>query len=168
MAVLLFLYVLWVNASNIESNTWDHVRFPAHKIGVNSVSWAPAAAPASLISTTTPKAAAQRRIVSGGCDKLVTIWGFNEAENKWEVQHQLSEHGDWVRDVAWAPSIGLPTSTIASCSQDGTVIIWTQEEPNSPWVSKVYNTILFSSPRGACYSTAMIQILIFLLGTATP
>ena len=23
-------------------------------------------------------------------------------------------HGDWVRDVAWAPSLGLPKSTLAS------------------------------------------------------
>jgi protein transport protein SEC13 len=120
-----------------DNNTWEAERFPAHKIGVNAVSWAPAVAPASLISSASPKTPAQRRIVSGGCDKLVTIWSFNEADNKWEAQHQLSEHSDWVRDVAWAPNIGLPTSTIASCSQDGTVIIWTQEDPNSAWVPKV-------------------------------
>ena len=44
---------------------------------------------------------------------------------------------DWVRDVAWAPSIGLPYSTIASCSQDGTVAIWTQDEDGGPWKAKV-------------------------------
>lgn len=47
------------------------------------------------------------------------------------------QHTDWVRDVAWAPNIGLPYSTIASCSQDGAVIIWTQSvEPNSRWTYK--------------------------------
>eukprot|EP00003_Mantamonas_plastica_P031323 TRINITY_DN80_c0_g1_i8.p2 TRINITY_DN80_c0_g1~~TRINITY_DN80_c0_g1_i8.p2 ORF type:complete len:150 (-),score=64.40 TRINITY_DN80_c0_g1_i8:63-512(-) len=42
-------------------------------------------------------------------------------------------HNDWVRDVAWAPSVGLPTSTIASCSQDKKVIIWTQEAEDDEW-----------------------------------
>ena len=36
----------------------------------------------------------------------------------------LTGHTDWVRDVAWAPSI-LSKSYIASCSQDKTVRIWT-------------------------------------------
>ena len=36
----------------------------------------------------------------------------------------LSGHTDWVRDVAWAPSL-LNRSYIASCSQDKTVRIWT-------------------------------------------
>jgi len=120
-----------------DNNTWDAVRFPAHKIGVNAVSWAPAVAPASLVSTTTPKTPAQRHIVSGGGDKLVIIWNYNESDNKWEIQHELREHADWVRDVAWAPNIGLPSSTIASCSQDGVVIIWSQEDPNSLWVPKI-------------------------------
>ncbi len=31
-------------------------------------------------------------------------------------------------DVAWAPSLGLPSSAIASCSQDGLVVIWSQED----------------------------------------
>jgi len=27
------------------------------------------------------------------------------------------EHGDWVRDVAWSPSIGAPYETLVSCSE---------------------------------------------------
>lgn len=38
-----------------------------------------------------------------------------------------------MRDVAWAPNAGLPYSTIASCSQDGSVLIWTQAESPSNW-----------------------------------
>lgn len=34
-------------------------------------------------------------------------------------------HDGWVRDVAWAPNLGLPKSTIASASEDGEVVIWT-------------------------------------------
>jgi len=120
-----------------ESNTWDVVKFPAHQIGVNAVSWAPAVAPVSLISAAAPAAPAPKRLVSGGCDNLVKIWKFNEQENSWAPEeHILEEHKDWVRDVAWAPNIGLPTSIIASCSQDNTVVIWTQEDPSAAWVPK--------------------------------
>jgi protein transport protein SEC13 len=39
----------------------------------------------------------------------------------WESEAVLSSHTDWVRDVAWAPNLGLPYSTIASAGQDGQV-----------------------------------------------
>jgi len=38
-----------------------------------------------------------------------------------------------VRDVAYAPNIGLPRSYLATCSQDRTVLVWTQDAPGSPW-----------------------------------
>lgn len=52
---------------------------------------------------------------------LVLPVGFSlfreEEDGQWKEEQKLEAHSDWVRDVAWAPSIGLPTSTIASCSQ---------------------------------------------------
>lgn len=42
---------------------------------------------------------------------------FREEEGQWVEDQKLEGHSDWVRDVAWAPSIGLPKSVIASCSQ---------------------------------------------------
>jgi len=45
----------------------------------------------------------------------------------------LEGHTDWVRDVAWAPNIGLPRSYIATASQDKTVLIWKKDSPTSPW-----------------------------------
>ena len=45
----------------------------------------------------------------------------------------LAGHTDWVRDVAWAPNIGLPRSYIATASQDKTVLIWTKDAPGAPW-----------------------------------
>lgn len=39
----------------------------------------------------------------------------------------LQGHSDWVRDVAWAPNMGLPCSTIASCGQDGQVLAWSEK-----------------------------------------
>ena len=39
---------------------------------------------------------------------------------------ELTGHTDWVRDVAWAPTI-LQKSYIASAAQDKTVRIWTSD-----------------------------------------
>ena len=50
------------------------------------------------------------------------------------LEHTLAPgHADWVRDVAWAPNLGMPKNTIASAGQDGKVLIWTQSEPAGPW-----------------------------------
>jgi protein transport protein SEC13 len=120
-------------------NTWDVQKInQAHAIGVNAVSWAPAVSPGSLISSSAPTAPPVKRLVSGGCDNLIKIWRFSETENIWKHEETLEQqHTDWVRDVAWAPNIGLPSSTIASCSQDGTVVIWTQDNTSSTWSKKI-------------------------------
>lgn len=56
----------------------------------------------------------------GSCsprDSLPLLFYREEEDGQWKEEQKLEAHSDWVRDVAWAPSIGLPTSTIASCSQ---------------------------------------------------
>jgi len=118
-------------------NSWDAQRVTqAHAIGVNAVSWGPAVSPSSLVTSTAPTVAPIKRFASGGCDNLVKIWRFSENENVPKVEETLEGvHTDWVRDVAWSPNIGLPTSTIASCSQDGTVVIWTHDNTN--WSKKI-------------------------------
>lgn len=111
---------------------WAKAKFLAHASGVNAVSWAPAALPFSLTAqrNDTPVP----RFVTGGCDNLVKIWQRNPGTNEWQLETTLADgHSDWVRDVAWAPSIGLPYSVIASCSQDQTVLLWTQTEANGNW-----------------------------------
>ncbi|KAI8610921.1 WD40-repeat-containing domain protein [Chytriomyces sp. MP71] len=119
-----------------EDASWDVQTIHAHAIGVNAVSWAPATIPASLVTASgNSGAVGPKRLVSGGCDNLVKIW--REDNGQWKEEGTpLQGHADWVRDVAWAPSIGLPTSYIASCSQDKTVSIWTQDSPTAPWVRK--------------------------------
>jgi len=121
-----------------SNNTWETTRFAAHNVGVNAVSWAPAAAPSSLLSSSTLAhvGPAPRKLVSGGSDKLVKVWVYNDTNGRWTEEEVLRAHQDWVRDVSWAPSIGLPSQIIASASQDCTVYIWTQEDPASTWVSK--------------------------------
>lgn len=53
-------------------------------------------------------------------------------EGAYSCEHILDGHQDWVRDVAWAPSI-LPKSYIATASQDKTVIIWSSSTAQGPW-----------------------------------
>jgi len=40
-----------------------------------------------------------------------------EEDGNWVEEQKLEAHHDWVRDVAWAPSVGLQRGIIASCSQ---------------------------------------------------
>ena len=42
-------------------------------------------------------------------------------------------HTHFVRDVAWAPCIGLGTSTIATCAHNGVVAIWTRSADGDDW-----------------------------------
>ncbi|GLG99118.1 hypothetical protein R5R35_012173 [Gryllus longicercus] len=111
----------------------------AHTIGCNAVSWCPATSinPALDPTSSARPSLPPKRIVTGGCDNLVKIW--KEEGDRWVEETKLEVHSDWVRDVAWAPSIGLPRSTIASCSQDRRVIIWTSDD-NVQWNSTVLNT----------------------------
>ncbi len=44
-----------------------------------------------------------------------------------------------MRDVAFAPNIGLPRTHLASASQDRTVLIWSQDTPQSPWTKVALN-----------------------------
>ena len=99
--------------------SWETVKIEqAHPVGVTSVSWAPPAVPGSLIGevanpTPVPK------LASGGCDNTVKVWKLAEGGWKMDCFPALSKHMDWVRDVAWAPNLGLPKTTIASASQVG-------------------------------------------------
>jgi protein transport protein SEC13 len=132
---------------------WGADIFNGHAIGCNAVSWAPAMFPGSLISSnpnfrpantnappnalnnpTSQQTASVKRFASAGCDNLVKIWGFQEETQSWVEEEILDGHTDWVRDVAWAPSIGLPRSYIATASQDKTVLIWTKDSPTASWV----------------------------------
>lgn len=107
--------------------------YNAHTIGCNAVSWAPAVAPGFAAEAEgSPEAlgipgqpSAAKQFVTGGCDSLVKIWKYDDLKDEWVEEQKLEAHTDWVRDVAWAPSVGTSRSTIASCSQDCRVILWT-------------------------------------------
>ncbi|KAL8961483.1 MAG: hypothetical protein Q9193_001964 [Seirophora villosa] len=125
-----------VSVLEFTEGNWMHMLFPAHGQGVNAVSWAPAMVPGSLVSSK-PELAAQRRFATGGSDCLVKVWDWNREDNTYTSSTSLEGHTDWVRDVAWAPTV-LQKSYIASASQDKTVRIWTSDpaHPNE-WKSTV-------------------------------
>lgn len=59
------------------------------------------------------------------------------ADGEWTEEMVLPPlHTDWVRDVAWAPTVGIGGgAVIASCAQDRKVVVWT--EANAQWTPKV-------------------------------
>ncbi|KAG5027315.1 hypothetical protein JHK86_023229 [Glycine max] len=122
---------------------WDTVRIDqAHPVGVTSVSWAPSMAPGALVGAGLLDPV--QKLCSGGCDNTVKVWKLNNGLWKMDCFPALQMHTDWVRDVAWAPNLGLPKSTIASASQDGKVIIWTVAKEGDQWEGKVLND--FNTP----------------------
>ncbi|KAJ5403834.1 hypothetical protein N7509_003705 [Penicillium cosmopolitanum] len=133
-----------VSVLEFRDNNWTHQTFHAHGMGVNSISWAPAAFAGSLISSN-PGPGQQRRFVTGGSDNLVKIWDYNSESKTYNLTQTLEGHSDWVRDVAWSPSI-LSKSYIASASQDKTVRIWTSDASNpGQWTSQTleFDTVLW-------------------------
>jgi len=128
-----------------NDGTWGADIFNGHAIGCNAVSWAPAVLPGSLITPQQATPQGVKRFTSAGCDNLVKIWGFREDSQAWVEEEVLEGHTDWVRDVAWAPNIGLARSYIATASQDKTVLIWTKDSPQGTWAK----TALDPSPAGA-------------------
>eukprot|EP00042_Codosiga_hollandica_P012760 m.28802 g.28802 ORF g.28802 m.28802 type:complete len:273 (+) comp40336_c0_seq2:264-1082(+) len=108
----------YISLLTYSDGVWTAEKGPnAHKDGCTAISWAPVA----LNGLQSP------RFVSGGLDNSVRVWS-QDRERKWESA-QLGAHDGWVRDVAWAPSVGFGQNVIASCSQDKFVRIWTEESP---------------------------------------
>ncbi|KAI8049032.1 WD40-repeat-containing domain protein [Syncephalis plumigaleata] len=114
-----------------DDGSWDTISFDAHAIGCNAVSWSSPITPGALVAaaTTSPDTNFVKRLATAG----LKLWKYNDISKAWELEETLDGHQDWVRDVAFAPSIGLPKTYLASCSQDKSVLIWTQETPGTNW-----------------------------------
>lgn len=63
--------------------------------------------------------------------RLCTVALASTAHTSHLQECVLEGHTDWVRDVAWAPCVGGTPHTIASASQDRSVIIWREETPGA-------------------------------------
>ncbi|KAF2120884.1 WD40-repeat-containing domain protein [Lophiotrema nucula] len=124
-----------VSVLEFKENNWTHQVFQACGSGVNSVSWAPSVGPGVLSSQSGNKVGGERRFVTGGSDCQVKIWEWSAETGSWNNVQLLTGHTDWVRDVAWSPTV-LSKSYIASASQDKTVRIWTSSDLRE-WKSTV-------------------------------
>eukprot|EP00828_Plagiopyla_frontata_P047765 TRINITY_DN8930_c0_g2_i1.p2 TRINITY_DN8930_c0_g2~~TRINITY_DN8930_c0_g2_i1.p2 ORF type:complete len:165 (-),score=29.43 TRINITY_DN8930_c0_g2_i1:114-608(-) len=56
-------------------------------------------------------------------ETAIKIWKYNSQNREFTQIQQFQDHSEWVRDVAWNPSIGAIYDLVASCSDDQTVII---------------------------------------------
>lgn len=121
----------------VPAERWSVEKFQAHDGGVFAVCWATATSPTILndMEATYNIELEPRRLVTGGADKQVRIWRHDVHTGQWAEQHHFppGEHTDWVRDVAWRPNMGIPANTIASCAEDGTVVIWEQAMSGQQW-----------------------------------
>ncbi|QDZ17784.1 putative protein transport protein Sec13 [Chloropicon primus] len=124
---------------NSQTNTWSTEKIAgAHSLGCLAVSWAPAFHAGAMVQPTNAPLQPSKSLVSCGCDNTIKVWSFSEAHGKWVPQGgDLSGHSNWVRDVAWAPNMGMPRSTIASASEDGKVMIWSQASGSTSWEGKL-------------------------------
>lgn len=66
------------------------------------------------------------RLVTGSSDNKVIEWNISEGN---VVTHEIGNHSDWVRDVAWAPNVGLKHEMVASVSESDkdSIKIWTKK-----------------------------------------
>ena len=134
-----------------NDDSWNVDYIADNSLGVNSVSFAPYTAyniSNNNNSQEQPAATATAmHIVSGGCDNRIRFWNKSNTTHKWEMDlspiadTDTIAHSDWVRDVAWAPSVLPNTNIVASCSEDRTVIIWTQKGGvGNTWKPTLLNT----------------------------
>lgn len=117
-----------------EDDTWlTEPVDDGSRLGCNAISWAPVTAQTNPQAD--PAGKPPMKFVTGSCDNNVRIWQRDEA-GKWTPKTlggENSPHTDWVRDVAWAPTSGMPSDMIASCSEDCTVLIWTLSQVSGEW-----------------------------------
>lgn len=110
-----------------DDGSIDSLVVSAHAGGCNAAVWAPFSVEAT--------AATPKRFASGGCDGMVRIWAYDITANTYTEEKVLEGHSDWVRDLAFAPSVVSSRVYLASGGQDGKVIIHVYDSGN--WSKKI-------------------------------
>ena len=116
-----------------HDNTWSVAYLQDCPLGVNAVSWS-TELPTDNNNNNNPP-----RLVTAGCDGAIRVWKYTATE--WTLETTLTNaHSDWVRDVAWAPSLIPDHAMIASCSEDRTVQVWNQTPNEESWKPTLLHT----------------------------
>lgn len=110
-------------------DNWDVVKFFAHEGGATCLSWAPVVTQ-SLLHIEGDFAEPSRKLATGGADRLVKVWTHSANEYRAE---EMARHTHVIRDVSWAPSMGFARQLVASCGEDGLVVVWTREGEGAQW-----------------------------------
>lgn len=152
--VRLFICLLTYEYPSADDDSWAVSTFDDCPMGVNAVSWAPASHVGGKAQGSDGLAVTVKRLATAGCDHLVRVYSSTSLSQQqhaqalqsrgplaspegWALEASLQGHKDWVRDVAFAPASGLVPNMMASCSDDGTVIIWRQSGAGGDWSSEV-------------------------------
>src|SRR5205823_658405 len=61
-----------------------------------------------------------KKLVSGGCDRLVNVWDLTPGYTKAKLEQTIENHADWVFGVALAPD----NNALLTCSRDKTAKVW--------------------------------------------
>lgn len=100
----------------------------AHNNYINSISWAPAFNMSFYNEFNDYSSNIRdlnemsiKRFCTGGNDNMVKIWKFSNGVI--EEETSFDNHKNWVRDVAWLKYLGARYSTIATCGEDGLLVI---------------------------------------------
>lgn len=122
---------IYIFSNSKKEGQWTVSSFVGHTEGVNGVCWSPSTMPTSQLKASLNEnklsSLPPKRLVSGGSDKLVKVWEFNESELN-PSGSTIGAHDDWVRDVSWNNNTELQYDTIASCSEDKTCKIWKHDQ----------------------------------------
>lgn len=125
-----------------KGDTWIVRELLNDTLGCNTVSWAPYGARDALqvgdSTPVTPQTAPILRLVTGSCDNTVRFWRCDSETQRWteepkEATGTVGGHSDWVRDVAWCPTVALAHNVVASCGEDRLVNIWTDDGTRGAW-----------------------------------
>lgn len=117
---------------------WQARTFTAHEGGVAALSWGPSASAATLATGPAVQRAAATapcRLATCGADGAVSVWTTDAKLDSWRKQEDLVAEGfrGMPRDVAFKPNVGLPSSLLAACTDQGDVAIWVQDMDGQPW-----------------------------------
>lgn len=120
------------------ADQWQVRNFTAHEGGVTALCWGPSACAATLATGPSLSRAAPHapcRLVTCGANGALSMWSADAKFESWKKVQDLRAEGfqGMPRDVAWRPNLGLPSSLVAACTDEGFVGIWVQDMDGQPW-----------------------------------